>query len=249
MAYTFSDNKRKTFFLWDLNTGERRAPADDGKSVSLSFGRGGKTIWSAGNRGNQVRSWNVPELSLASVWSNANSPFGDGRTSIYCVAAASHWAIAGSWDGSVKIFRESDGGLVSEWTCPGGPVFCVGLSPDEMWFAAGAQNGSAYVVRVSDGSLIAELKGHLDSVDSVRFGGDGCLLATGSRDRTVRIWQLSRGTLVEALTLYSLSGPVVSVRFSPDGRELAVLIKNERAVHIWNLAGIRERLAKIGFGW
>ena len=139
LAYSFQDTAKKTFHLRDLKTGENRAPAEEWKAVSLSFARDGKTLWSAGNKGNQVASWRVPELSLASVWSNAISTIGDGRTSIYCVSAGTQWVIAGSWDGSAKLFRERDGRLVTEWPCPGGPVFCVALNGDESWFAAGAR--------------------------------------------------------------------------------------------------------------
>ncbi len=249
LAYSYQDSPKKTFRYRDLKTGEDRSPAQEWKAVSLSFARDGKTLWSAGSKGNEVASWRIPELSLASVWSNSHSRFGDGRTSVYCVSAGKQWVIAGSWDGSAKLFRERDGGLVTEWPCPGGPVFCVALNGDESWLAAGAQNGSVYVARVPGGELVAELKGHRDGVDAVCFRGDGRLLATGSRDGTVCIWQRTGETLEEALTISSAAGPVVAVSFSPDGSQLAVLVKNELAVRIWNIASLRKRLTEMSLGW
>jgi WD40 repeat protein len=147
------------------------------------------------------------------------------------------------------MFRERDGGLESVWPCPGGPVFCVAMSHDDGYLAAGAQNGTAYVVRVPGGELVAELKAHRDSVDSVAFSGDGRLLATGSRDGTVRIWQQTGEQLQEVLTLPSPTGPVVAVKFSPSGGQLAVLVKNELAVRVWKLAELRQNLAAMRLGW
>ncbi len=249
LAFSYGHSDQKSFRLWDSRSGERRAPGTDWKAVSLCFSRDGRTLWTAGNKGNQVASWRVPELTLASAWSNAGSTLGDGRTSVYCVSAGSQWVIAGSWDGSVKLFREEDGGLVSVWPCPGGPVLCVALSHDEGWFAAGSQNGSAYVVRVPGGELGAELKGHRDSVNAVSFHGAGNLLATGSRDGTVRLWQRTGESFGEVLSLPSPTGPVSALTFSPDGNQLAILVKNELAVRLWNLMGLRQRLEEMGLSW
>ncbi len=245
LAFSDGDGDRKTFRLWDCESRKRLAPATEWKAASLCFAPDGKTLWTAGHRGNQVASWRLPELTPVSSWSNADSTFGDGRTSIYCVAARTDWVAAGSWDGSVKLFHSRDGKLASVWPSPGGPVFCVDLSRDQEWLAAGAQNGSTYVVHVPDLKLVAELKGHHDSVTAVVFRGDGHLLATGSLDGTIRLWEWIGASLQEWLTLPSPSGPVVTVRFSPEGGRLAFLVRNELAVRIWDLQALRQHLTQM----
>jgi WD40 repeat protein/tRNA A-37 threonylcarbamoyl transferase component Bud32 len=249
LAFSYGDGDRKTFRIWDRTSRKRLAPTADWKAASLCFTPDGKTLWTAGHHGNQVASWRLPELTQVSSWSNADSTLGDGRTSVYCVAAGADWVTAGSWDGSVKLFHSLDGTLASVWPCPGGPVLCVGLSRDQQWFAAGAQNGSTYVVRVPNRELVAELKGHHESVDAVAFRGDGSLLATGSRDGTIRLWEWTGGSLQEWLTLPSPSGPVAAVAFSPDGERLACLVRNELAVRIWDLAALRQHMAQMNLGW
>lgn len=248
IAFCCAGVAKRTIYVWDMNSGETRVPSVNRKPVSLSFARHGKTLWTAGNHGNEVASWDVPTLALRSEWSNANSRFGEGRTSVYCVCAGNRWVVAGSWDRSVKLFREYDSELVLEWHCPGGPVFCVALNDDERWFVAGAQNGSAYVVRIPSGELVAELKGHRDGVDSLSFSRDGNLLATGSRDGSVRVWQREGSSLVEVLSL-PMSGPVVALHFSPDMTQLAVLLKGELGVRIWNLDILRESLGTMNLAW
>jgi hypothetical protein len=44
-------------------------------------------------------------------------------------------------------------------------------------------------------------------------------------------------------------GPVRRLRFSPDGTKLAVLVRNETAVRIWDLASLRIRLAAKRLDW
>ena len=81
------------------------------------------------------------------------------------------------------------------------------------------------------------------------FDSDGRLLATGSRDGTVCIWQRAGESLEEVLTLQSPAGPVVAVSFSPDGGQLALLVKNDLAVRTWNLARLRKRLNEMSLNW
>jgi hypothetical protein len=56
-------------------------------------------------------------------------------------------------------------------------------------------------------------------------------------------------SLEEVLTLPSPTGPMVAVKFSPSGDQLAMLVKNELAVRIWNLTGLSRRLSELGLGW
>jgi WD40 repeat protein len=92
------------------------------------------------------------------------------------------------------------------------------------------------------------LPAHQHTVEAVTFSPDGQLLATGSRDRTVRLWLRTGNNLEELLTLRQ-PGPVIGMRFHPDGQQLAVLVQGEKAVRVWHLDRLRKRLDQMGLGW
>jgi len=246
LAYSYAG---KTFRVWNLQRDEHLGPIENWKVVSLSFARDGRTLWGAGQNGNRVGSWRIPGLTALSSWSNSRSTSGQGRTSIYCVFAGSQWTVAGSWDETIKLFRQSDGVLAAEWPCAGGPVLSVGLNADESLAAAGAQNGRVYLFRVPGGELAAELQGHEDSVDALAFSKDDRYLATASGDRTVRIWQRQGGSFAELLSFPSPTGPVIALKFSPDNCRLAMLVKNEHSVRVWHLDKLRAQLSAMDLGW
>ena len=49
------------------------------------------------------------------------------------------------------------------------------------------------------------------------------------------------------MTLATAFGPIQRIRFNPDGRFLAVIVRNESAVHIWDLNILSERIAALGW--
>jgi WD40 repeat protein len=81
-------------------------------------------------------------------------------------------------------------------------------------------------------------------VGGLAFAGPN-LLATGGHDHTIRIWRLADGGPEELLTL-PLPVGVQKLAFTPDGRRLLVLLQQERAVRVWHLDRLDERLAERG---
>jgi hypothetical protein len=45
------------------------------------------------------------------------------------------------------------------------------------------------------------------------------------------------------------SGPIEQLDFTADGKKLAVLVQNERAVRLWDLDRLHTRLKEMGLGW
>ncbi|MFJ6676960.1 hypothetical protein ACIQMJ_38175 [Actinosynnema sp. NPDC091369] len=75
-----------------------------------------------------------------------------------------------------------------------------------------------------------------DNVRAVAFSPDGQLMATGAENREVRLWRVTdpaRPTPLGA-TLTDLTGVVVSLAFSPDGKVLAGT--GNGATQLWGLA-------------
>jgi RNA polymerase sigma factor (sigma-70 family) len=93
------------------------------------------------------------------------------------------------------------------------------LSPDRK-VIAGTQ-GKKYVT-IFDAETGKELRrfvGHSDEVSGSAFAPNGKILASGSRDKTVILWDIQTG---KQIAMFAHQEPVVSVTFSPDGKQVMV---------------------------
>jgi WD40 repeat protein len=213
----------------------------------LAFSRDGRTLWAG--IGRRLVSWQVGDTAPASCWSNDLGEYLKGWSGIASIAVGKYWVIAGCQDDSARIFRTSDGTKpVATWASPGGSVGSVALSGDERLALLGTLSGRVRVVSVPGGEPVADLAGHADEVTSVAFGPGDRLLATAALDGTIRLFSREHDKFNELLSLPSPGG-VVAVRFSPDGNQLAFVVKNEAAVRIWHLDRLKNRLDAMNLGW
>jgi WD40 repeat protein/tRNA A-37 threonylcarbamoyl transferase component Bud32 len=139
----------------------------------------------------------------------------------------------GSDDGTVRLWRASDGGLVDVLKGHTRDVWSVAFSPDGGRLASGSGDGTVRLWWVSDGELVGVLEGHTNWVASVAFSPDGARLASGSGDGTVRLWRASDGELLGVLKGHT--GVVNSVAFSPDGALLACG-SGDGTVRLWRVS-------------
>ncbi|TQM77786.1 WD40 repeat protein [Saccharothrix saharensis] len=84
--------------------------------------------------------------------------------------------------------------------------------------------------------LATSLPAGTDNVRAVAFSPDGQLMATGAENREVRLWRVADPARPTPLgpTLTDLTGVVVSLAFSPDGKVLAGT--GNGATQLWSLA-------------
>jgi WD40 repeat protein len=122
-------------------------------------------------------------------------------------------------DGTVKLWRMSDGTLLRTLTGHEGDANGVAFSPDGSLVASAGADGTVRVWRVQDGQLQHTLTQGGGIVLSVAFAPNGQLLASGGEDGTVKLWRVATG--VEERTIPAHDLWVSSVAFSPDGSLLA----------------------------
>jgi WD40 repeat protein len=116
-------------------------------------------------------------------------------------------------------------------------LYAVEFSPDWKYLAWTAR-GSVLIMNVASGETTATLE-HEDFVNAVAWSTDGSLLATGAAGTingqlspAVYLWEAASGSLAAEMQQH---GSVLSMSFSPDGRELAVLTSGG-ALQIYRIA-------------
>jgi WD40 repeat protein/serine/threonine protein kinase len=72
---------------------------------------------------------------------------------------------------------------------------------------------------IDNGQVEVELVGHVGIMTDAAWSPDGALAVTASADGTVRLWDAHTG---DALAIYALPCRANSVRFSPNGRTIAI---------------------------
>jgi len=92
--------------------------------------------------------------------------------------------------------------------------------------------------RSAPSAVMATLGGHTDHCFATAWSPDGVLLATGSQDGSARLWDVRRPGSALGVCGGPADGPVRSLRFSPNGRLLAVAEPRDfvRAIDVASVA-------------
>ncbi|HZN34030.1 MAG TPA: M56 family metallopeptidase [Pirellulaceae bacterium] len=106
---------------------------------------------------------------------------------------------------------------------------CVAFSPNSLSLAAGNDNGHVSLYDCSSGGLSKRLKGATAPVRTVAFSPDseGRQVAAGAADGSVIVWDVATGDF--RILLAPGPVPAICVRWSSDGRWLAVSLGDDLA--------------------
>jgi len=152
-----------------------------------------------------------------------------------------------SRDGTVRLWNaEGTPGLVLRVS--DAPVLCVTFNADGTRLAAGDDDRVVSIWKV-DGTLVAKCEGHHGAVRSIDWSSDGKLIASGCRGyvpldgqgegmATIRVWNAD-GRFIRSLEGHT--GFITSVRFSPDGSQLASTAE-DLTIRVWRLEDGQSRM-------
>ncbi|KAI0069150.1 WD-repeat-containing protein [Artomyces pyxidatus] len=142
------------------------------------------------------------------------------------LASASH--------GSLKIWNMRTTACIRTLEC--GHAICSTFLPGDRYIAVGTKSGEILLYDLSSSSLIDTIKAHESTVWSMHIRPDEQALVTGSADKDIKFWGIEwkpteggQGqsgkhlSLVHTRTL-KMTDDVLSVRYSPDGKLLAVAL-------------------------
>ncbi len=238
LASPFKDSIR----VWSIEAGAAPLVIDKAHErdvTMLTFSPDGKTLVSAGyhsravpgkpgerdrlQRVASIRVWDaetgkrtaeLPE-EVGDQWVNGLSFSADGKTLVASMSTEVRFLDWPSWKLKKSLvpgerLRDFSGGTAS-------------LSRDGKTLAIATAGGEAQLWDVATGKQrLAAGQSHVDRIETVDFTPDGRMVATGSCDGDVRLWDAATGAHLRRLVYSVSSRNLRAVKFSPDGRSVAV---------------------------
>jgi eukaryotic-like serine/threonine-protein kinase len=216
----------------------------------IGFSPDGTQLWGVSDS-ERVDAWSLADHRVSRS-SKDNANVLSGRPGMNNLAVGNRWLVTAGADGYTKILdtRAAAGRRFAMWRQVSGSVESVALDRGETLVASGMSSGDLRLQAIPDGVEIASFpKAHRRAAEALAAAPDGRTLASGSVDGKVRLWNCGRdGRWRASTTLATSLGPVRRLRFSPDGRRLAVLVRNELAVRVWDLSTLERRLDELNLG-
>ena len=162
-------------------------------------------------------------------------------------SADGRWVVTGSSDDAAHLWDVMSGKEVRRFEGHSSSVKSVALSADgSTLLTAGFQDGTARLWGVATGREIRRFEGPSWDVYSAAFSPDEKQVLTGGshsvsrstiEDLTVRLWEIVSGKEVRRFRGHD--SPVLSVTFSPDGRQL-LTGSSDRTARLWDRSTGRE---------
>ncbi len=148
---------------------------------------------------------------------------------------ASERLAVGCSDNKIRIYRVSDGELLSTITGHSDAVLSVRFSEDGNRLLSSGYDNTARLWDLKSGQELQAMKGHNWWVWSAEFSPGGKRIVTASQDGKAIIWeQVEKDGPYEEITQFTQHrGPVYAARFSPDGTQIATA-GYDRRVLLWN---------------
>ncbi len=235
--------------LWDTTTRKSIQTFDNrskftNKHVQISgyFPPDGKTLVTAHGvnyNPNVVRVWDVAsgkelwhEGVLGGSWLDSISPFGfqdAGRTLIVRRIEDNTISLRDLRTGRVKR---------SFSTMPRNDSRSIGLSPDGRTVMMGTAGPTVRSWDIASGKENPPLGGHKGQAHTFAFSNDGKSVVTGGEDSFVQVWDWQSGRLRRRIDFGSEH--LGTIRFTPDGQRLEVLMSAQRAVRYWDVRTSQE---------
>ncbi|RCI14820.1 hypothetical protein L249_6391 [Ophiocordyceps polyrhachis-furcata BCC 54312] len=156
------------------------------------------------------------------------------RTDIRALALSSDdKMLASSANGSTKIWNVKTQACIRTFDC--GYSLCCAFLPGDKVVVVGTKSGELQLFDVASSSLVDSVQAHEGAIWSLHVHPDGRSVVTGSADKSAKFWDFkivqeeilgtkrTRPKLkVVQSRMLKVSDDVLSLRFSPDARLLAV---------------------------
>ncbi|OAX43873.1 WD40 repeat-like protein [Rhizopogon vinicolor AM-OR11-026] len=142
--------------------------------------------------------------------------------------------LASASNGSLKLWNLKTTACIRTMDC--GYAICSTFLPGDRHIAIGTKSGEILIYDLASSTLIETVKAHSSTVWSLHVRPDEQVIVSGSADKEVKFWEFEHTVVSsdetrsqKSLTLHhtktlKMSDEVLSVRYSPNGKLLAVAL-------------------------
>ncbi|KAJ3552714.1 hypothetical protein NM688_g4006 [Phlebia brevispora] len=142
--------------------------------------------------------------------------------------------LASASNGLLKVWNMKTTACIRTMEC--GYAICSTFLPGDRQIAVGTKSGEILIYDIASSTLLETIQAHTATVWSMHVRADGQALVSGSADKDVKFWEFEQKaadsenphsprllSLVHVRTL-KMTDDVLSVRYSPNGKLLAVAL-------------------------
>lgn len=162
------------------------------------------------------------------------------RTDVRSIALSSDSKmLATASNGSLKVWNVKTQVCIRTFEC--GYALCCAFLPGDKIIVVGTKSGELELFDVVSASLLESVKAHDGAVYGLQVHPDGRSLVSGSADKTAKFWDFKivrepvlgtmrttqRLQLAMKPKVIKVSDDILALRFSPDGRYLAVALLDD----------------------
>jgi eukaryotic-like serine/threonine-protein kinase len=173
--------------------------------------------------------------------------FAHPRASFVALSQDGRWAASSGWHSDrVRLWNAKTGNMVHEWVL-GTPTRVV-FTPDSRALIICRSDAFTFWDVESLQPIRRLARDVVHYPGHVAFSSDGKLMALEMEPAVIHIQEVATGRIVARLE--DPHGDRAGwMTFTPDGTQLVVAAPYAKAIHVWDLRAIRERLKGMGLDW
>jgi len=225
--YAVIDEDQRTVAIWTL-AGESPIQLLKGLDPSnLAVSHDAKQLAISSEEAQTVGIWN-----LAIGERNQLLQDGAGAAARLVFSPNDQALVSANYDNDIRMWNTQTGELIAKVGDPTGAMFGAEFTPDGKQLIVAGLDETVYIRDAKTLAVIRKLKGQGQAITRLAISPDGRTLVTSGRDPVdarnpakVVIWDLPSGKIKRVL---QAAHPAFALAFSPDGKWLALTLKDKQ---------------------